>query len=157
MGLPSAAEAKQLLKSFTSERPRPREGKTKQTEWPAAASGRKRNTCKRERILHLQNKNRMLGLKSIEGCKGVRKVDGKSKRLGTVVCACYRKKGQCKELSIKKKKLLDLVHRPGIPGTWEVQAGGSQIQELPGLQSGFKTKVGNLVRPCLEQAKIKSS
>lgn len=105
MGLPSAAEAKQLLKSFTSERPRPREGKTKQTEWPAAASGRKRNTCKRDRILHLQNKNRMLGLKSIEGCKGVRKVDGKSKRLGTVVRACYRKKGQCKELSIKKKKI----------------------------------------------------
>lgn len=43
----------------------------------------------------------MLGLKISEGHEGARKGDRKSKERGAAISLCYKKKGQCKELSIE--------------------------------------------------------
>lgn len=38
---------------------------------------------------------------------------------------------------------------PEILGIWKAEAGGSQVQGLPGLQNESEAKVYKLVRPCL--------
>lgn len=41
-------------------------------------------------------------------------------------------------------------HRPIIPGTQEAETEGSQVHDPSGLWSEFKTRLDNLVRPCLK-------
>jgi hypothetical protein len=40
--------------------------------------------------------------------------------------------------------------RPVIPVTQEAEAGGWQVQGLPGLQSEFQDSLGYFWRPCLK-------
>lgn len=41
---------------------------------------------------------------------------------------------------------LDCGHRPVTPDTWESEAGGSQVQGLPGLHSEFWDSLSNLMK-----------